>query len=339
MKTILLTGADGMLGNHIIRELIRRNYQVVALIEPNKSTGTLGGLPGVSICHGDILDPQSLLAAFQGCDGVIHAAANTNLWPARSALQWQINLNGTLHVISSALAANVKKMVYVGTASTFGYGSMDVPGNETTPSRNDRFGLDYVDSKRNAHYAVLEAVHAKGLPATIVCPTFIFGAYDGKPSSGAMIVYVFSKKLLTYINGGRNFIYAGDVATGIVNALENGRTGEAYILGNQNLSYREAFSLIAQVIGKSPPGILVPPAVVIAFGTCASAWARMTRHPPTISYEMARISVEGQYYSAEKAICELNLPQTSIKFAIQEAYDWLCRHGALKSLTERNNKT
>lgn len=329
MKKILLTGADGMLGNYVLRELLGRGYQVVALTEPGLNDNLLPAFAGLSIFHGDILKPQELTQAFQGCDAVIHAAAITSTWPPRSAIQRKVNYEGTLNVISAALAAGVEKMVHVGSASTFGFGTKASPGDENSPYASAKFGWDYWDSKKDAHYAVLDAVKTKGLPATILAPTFMFGAYDSKPGSGAMIVFVHNHKVLLYTPGGRNFVYTGDVATGIVNALEGGRTGEAYILGNQNLSYGEAFPLMARTIGKPKPSLLMPGFVAKSYGALATIMARMTGRPPTVSYQMMKAGCVGTYYSARKAIRELDLPQTPIETAIRESYEWLCQYGVL----------
>lgn len=329
MKKVLLTGADGMLGNHIVRELIQRNYQVVALVEPRMAAMDRPGWPGVTVVEGDILKADQLSAAFRGCDAVIHAAADTTTWPPRSPGQWKINHEGTLNVISATLAAGMEKMVHVGSASSFGYGTRESPGDETRPYRFARFGLDYMDSKRAAHEAVLDAVETKGLPATIVNPTYMFGAFDRKPGSGTMIVFVNSKKTLRIPPGGRNFVYAGDVATGIANALERGRIGEACILGNQNMNYQEIFTLIARVIGKPEPHLFVLSPIMKTYGAWMSLRGWWTGREPDVTYELAKISCVGQYYSPQKAIRELDLPQTSIKRAIIEAYEWMREFGVL----------
>ena len=105
---VLVTGADGMLGSHICRELLQRKYAVKALIETGRNTGTLEGL-ALEICPGDILDYHSLITAMSGCEAVIHAAASTQIWPSRSRRIWQINFEGTKLVAKAVLELGLKK--------------------------------------------------------------------------------------------------------------------------------------------------------------------------------------------------------------------------------------
>src|ERR1041384_3624211 len=112
-KTIFLTGANGLLGSHITRELLLRNYYVVAFIENGKETKTLNGLPDISFAYGDILNEKEVLSASRGCDYIIHAAANTSVIPARSQKTNDINIKGTQNIINAALQNNVSRLIYI----------------------------------------------------------------------------------------------------------------------------------------------------------------------------------------------------------------------------------
>jgi dihydroflavonol-4-reductase len=328
-KTVFLTGAGGLLGSHITRELLLRNYSVVAFVEVGKETKTLNGLTDVSFVYGDILNSKEILLASQGCDYIIHAAANTSIIPARSQKIIDINIIGTQNIIDAALQNKTERLIYIGSASSFGYGSIKNPGNETRPYDSAKFGLDYMDSKYEAHQKVISAVKNKSLPAVILCPTFMLGKYDSKPGSGAMVVSIHGQKLPGYSKGGRNYIYAADVAVAVVNAIEHGQIGESYILGNQNLNYKNAFSLIAKTIGVKAPGVRLPGPIVLVYGLLCAAISRVAKKNMPVNFAMARIANEGFYYSSHKAIKELRLPQTPINIAVRECYDWLKKESLL----------
>jgi dihydroflavonol-4-reductase len=219
-------------------------------------------------------------------------------------------------------------MVYVGTANSFGPGTKENPGTETNPYSSAKYGLGYIDSKYQAHLLVLDAVK-QGLPAIIVNPTFMFGPHDSAPSSGAMIVAVYKGKAPGYSPGGKNYVYVKDVAVGICNALTMGRIGESYIPGNENLSYKEAFELIAKQIGAKTPNTRMPKFAVLAFGALSSGIASITGKAPAVSYPMARISCDGHYFSPAKAVTELQLPQTPVADAITEAFNWFKENNKL----------
>ncbi len=104
--------------------------------------------------------------------------------------------------------------------------------------------------------------------------------------------------------------------------------GECYILGNENLSYKEIFTAIAEVTGGKPPAGQLPGLLVKSYTWLATGWARLRGKQPLVSYPMGLMSLEEHYYSPAKARRELQLPQTPIKIAIQEAFDWMKQHDA-----------
>ena len=325
---ILLTGADGFLGTNITRELLGKGYQVRAFIQPGRPTELLDELD-IEKMPGDILNPEDILKALEGCDALIHAAANTSIWPSRSEIVRKVNIEGTRNVVDAALKAKIRRMVYVGTANTFGFGDEKDPGHEGKPYASGHYKMDYQDSKYEAHLVVMEAIKTRGLPCVIVNPTFMFGPYDSKPSSGAMIVGVYNKKVPGYTLGGRNFIKVKDAAVGVSNALTMGEIGECYILGNVNLTYKEIFGKIAKVTGVKGPRIGLPKWIVLIFGYMNSTIASLTKKAPAVTYEMAKISNDKHFFTAAKAVKHLNLPQNPIEEGIQECFDWLKAHNYL----------
>jgi len=326
---IFITGADGMLGSHLVRELLKHAYTVTVCLQRGRKTRTLENLP-LEILEGDILSADDIQRAIKEAEVVIHMAANTNIWPSRSEIVREVNIKGTFNVIEACLFHKIKRLIYVGTANSFGFGSKENPGNEKNPYKSSKYGLDYMDSKYEAQQLILKYVKEKQLPAVIVNPTFMLGAYDSKPGSGAMILAVYNRKVPGFSPGGRNYVYVNDVAVAIVNAIEKGNTGECYIAGNRNMDYREAFSLIAEVVGVKPPKIRFPAIVTKIYGALGNVFAGITGSTPTVSLNMAKIACDGHYYSANKAIKELDMPQTPVEFAIKEAFDWFVTNGYIK---------
>lgn len=328
-ENVFLTGATGLLGNNLARELVARGYRVTAFVPFEESTRSLENHPMIDIRRGDLLANNEVLDQMKGCDCVIHAGANTTVSPAHHPLIYRVNVLGTHNVIEAALKLGVWKIVNIGSANIFGYGTLQAPGNETSPFNCGHFGLDYPCSKLQAYHEVQLAVKKRGLPAVTICPTFMLGPYDTKPSSGAMLVSLFKGKVPGYTSGGRNYVHVRDVAVGTVNALEFGRIGEAYILGHRNMDYKSAFELMLREMHLHRRMPAIPDVGVKIFGALSSAFAFLRRSNPTISYKMASIGCAGFYYSSEKAIRELQLPQTPIEIAIRDAMQWFGEHGYL----------
>lgn len=319
-ERVLVTGAAGFLGRHLVRELLDRGYTVRALVRSARALeGTFGPNDRLEECVGDITQPEQVAEAVAGCAFVIHAAALASVHPARSDAHWQINLGGTQQVVKAAVQAGVRRLVYVGTANVFGFGPLHHPGDETHPYQGYRYGLDYMDSKRAATDWVLSQAWS-GLPVVLVHPTFMLGPSLGaRLTSGAMLAELAAGKIPAYPPGGKNYVHVADVAAATVNALKLGRTGESYILGNRNLSYRDAFRLMAAGLGTSPPPLPVPRPLMRFYGWWSERWARLTGQPGRLNPSMARVACDGHYFTCEKAVAELKMPQTSIEKAIEDA--------------------
>lgn len=315
-----------MLGSSIARELIHSGFGVRAMTLPGSPAGTLKGLD-IELFGGDLLNPRDTDKAVAGCDALIHCAGNTNTWPARSARTRAVNIDGTTNMIQSAPNSNISRFIYTGSASSFGFGTKDKPGNEASPYVGRKYGLDNVDSKREGLQLVLNAWRQHGLPALAIAPTFMFGPFDTKPGSGRMILSVKQRKIPGITHGGKNFVYSRDVAIAHVNALGSGKAGECYIAGNANLSYREVIPIIAHIVNARPPSLLFPDAMILASGLAGSLLGRTFGFEPSLTLEMASVSCDGQYFDCSKAVRELGMPQTDIREAIAAAYEWFLQHG------------
>jgi dihydroflavonol-4-reductase len=332
-KIIFVTGGDGLLGSNLVRHLLARGEAVRVMLQPGRRVQTLDGLD-IERVEADLLDPEAVTRAMAGCDRVIHIAALTNVWPSRGPLYHQINVEGTRHVVAAALAHGVTRFIHVGSAASFQYGTRELPGDETRPNPRSPYGLDYIDTKTRGQEVVLQAVAEQGLPALVVNPTFMIGAYDSKPSSGAMLIGIAQRKTPGYSPGGKNWVYVGDAATAICNALTMGRIGACYILGHENLSYADAFRRISAAMQVPFPSIAVPKPVILAAGAIGSLIGRITGKTPVLTWPMARIACDGHYFSPAKAVRELQMPQTPIEVAVQEASDWFRANGYLAATAE-----
>jgi dihydroflavonol-4-reductase len=319
---ICITGANGFLASNIVRELLSRGHEVVGFVKTGEDIKTIREL-NITIKYGDILDYNSVLEAIEGCEALIHTAASTAMYPARSDIQYKVNVEGALNVMNAAIEKKISRVLHIGTANSFGFGTKEKPGNENVPFSCTKYKLDYIDTKYEAQQKVLDLVKTRDLPALILNPTFMLGPYCGAYGSGQMLMAVKNRQTPGYARGGRNFIYVRDAAVAIANALTMGRTGECYILGNENLNYKEIFCKMAAVAGVAPPKLFIPGFVSKLFGLVMTVTAKIFGFIPVLTYRTARVSGDFNYYSAEKAIRELKLPQTPVEVAIKEAYDWL----------------
>jgi dihydroflavonol-4-reductase len=230
----------------------------------------------------------------------------------------------------------VKRVVHVSTADAIGfctsdgYGSIEKPSDETVPYQNDWLKIPYMTTKNMAQVLALSYIQ-KGLEVVVVNPTFMFGPWDIKPSSGQMIVQVARGMAKGYTSGGNNFVDVQDVVEGMISAMVKGRVGELYILAHENLSYREIFTKIADVVGVPPPAFQIPKFVAMTGGLFGSLYGRLFgwagARPEAVNWTNAKMGFLGHYFTPAKAVRELGMKQTPVEVSIERSHRWFVDHG------------
>lgn len=325
---VLVTGGDGLLGSHLVRTLLDRGMDVRVLVQTGSNAPTLDGL-GIERREGDLLDRAGLAEAVRGCGAVLHCAAVTDPW-ADPRLVWDVNLEGTRNLLDSCLGEGVARLVQIGSASSFEFGTIESPADERAPFPAAYRGSAYQESKYSAMKLAQEYAADRGLNVVVVAPTFMIGAYDYRPSGGELVLQFLKRGLPFVPHGGRNFANAGDVAAAAANALEKGRAGEAYIAGGHNLTYLDFFTRVANAAGAKPPRWVLPKAAIYAAGAIGSARIKATgKARGVLDLRMARFAVCGTYYSSRKAEEELGMSNMPIEAAIDESIASLREYGHL----------
>jgi nucleoside-diphosphate-sugar epimerase len=322
---VLVTGANGLLATNTIIELLNRGYQVKGLIR-DKNKFTYSEHPNLELINGDITNFQDLDIATKDCDYVIHSAANTNQNLLNLSDYHDVNIEGTVNVLNASLKNNVKKFIFVSTANTFGYGNKTDLGNELKEIKYPFSDSYYAISKLEAQKKVLMA--SKKIDVVVVNPTFMLGAYDSKPSSGRIILMGLKKYFLFYPPGGKNFIHVNDAANGVINAIEKGKNGEAYLLAGENLSYKEFFKKVNFNTNNDPILIKLPKVLLLFLGTMGDI-IRSTGIKTDLSKTNMRILCIENFYTNKKAKEELYLTFKPIEDAIDDAINWFKTNGKI----------
>ncbi|MGH3555672.1 MAG: NAD-dependent epimerase/dehydratase family protein, partial [Mycobacterium sp.] len=264
MAHAVVTGASGLLGANLTAELIAQGHTVTATRRPSTDTSSVSDLPIKWVCT-DLGSVAELCDLFADADVVFHCAASVStrrtVTPAMSA----INIGATRAVVEAAIAVGTPRVVHTSTANTIGPAPDGKPADEQTPWAWDRAGLAsaYAVTKHQAEILVDRACDK--LDAVIVNPTYLVGPRDGKPSSGRLIVDIANRRIPCWTPGYNNFADVRGVARGMIAAWLRGKRGERYILGGQELTYRDFIERVARAAGVHPPRRRLPyPAAWIA---------------------------------------------------------------------------
>lgn len=324
---VLITGSSGFIGTAVTRAAVAHGDEVRVLIRPTSNPKNLEGLP-VETIHGDLQDPQSLKKAIAGCQGLYHVAAHYALWDQNPSNFYKINVEGTKNLLCAAGEAGVKRIVYTSTIGAIGLPDNGEPGNESRFPTLAQLSGDYKRSKFLAEQEVLRMAQ-QGLPVVIVNPTAPVGERDIKPTpTGQIIVDFMRGRMLAYIETGMNLVDVEDVAIGHVQAMERGRIGERYILGNQNLTLKEIFQILSRLTGVPTPRLRLPWRLVLPLAYVNQWVANLVTHrPPRIPLEGVRMAKYHMHYDCTKARQELALPQTPVETALKKAVQWFRQHG------------
>jgi len=326
----LVTGATGFIGSHIVRELLESGASVRALVRKASDRRNLAGVDA-EIVEGDLLDQASLAAALKGCDTLFHAAADYRLWTRHPAAMYAANVGGTEYALEAALAAGVGKVVYTSSVGTLGNRGDGTPGDEDTPvSFSDMVG-DYKKSKFLAERKA-ESFLGRGLPLVIVNPSTPIGPFDVKPTpTGKIIVDFLSRRMPAYLETGLNLISVEECARGHILAAEKGRTGEKYILGNENLMLAKIFGMLSGISGIPAPRFCLPYHPVLAAAWVNEAISSFTGREPLIPLAGVKMAKKLMFFSSQKARMELGFETTPVNDALERAVEWFRADGYIKS--------
>jgi dihydroflavonol-4-reductase len=322
----LVTGATGFVGGAVVRALVRRGIDVRVLARAGADLQNIQNLP-VERVEGDLRDPASLRKSLTGCRQLYHVAAHYALWAKDPSIFYEVNVTGTKNLLEAARDVGTERIVYCSTIGAIGLPPGGGLGTEETPVSLEQMAGHYKRSKYLAEQEVLTLAKA-GLPVVIVNPSAPVGAGDVKPTPTGQIIVDFMKgRMPAYIETGMNIVDVDDVAIGHLLAMEKGRIGERYILGNKNLMLREVFEILSRLTGIKAPAIKLPRLAILPLAHLNQWISNFTGQPPRIPLEGVKMAKYKMHYDCRKAIKELGIPQTPPEEALEKAVRWFRNHG------------
>ena len=321
---IFITGAAGYIGSKLSMTLAREGHTVHALVRSPASAKWITD-PNIHVFIGDIQDIESVRRAMKGCEQVYHVAGKAGVWAEDKSVFYDVNVEGTRHVLDVAKEVGVKKIVYTSSCGVLG------PSQNKPLAENDQrtvsFALDYDKSKKMAEDLVADYVK-EGMNVVIVSPAKVFG--PGHISHSLMmnaIIRRFLKKKITFVPSPGTyrvgFVSVDDIVSGHILAMEKGRAGETYILGGTNLSHFEFFNRLRTLSSVRGRIVMVPKNIIMAWALIQvlSHWFWGT------SVMLTPASVDHLFsnyiFSSDKAIRELGYTITPMDDVLQQTILYL----------------
>ena len=334
LKHAFVTGATGLLGNHLVRALLARNVKVSALVRSRaKAQQMFADLP-INFVEGDLLQPDSYDAALAGCDGLFHTAAyfrdalkGGQHWP----MLYASNVKGTSDLLERAYRAGIRRLVHTSSIAVL-YGDRGAVIDETMGRDLRQASDDYYRSKILSDAAVREFL--AGHPDMFACfvlPGWMFAPADlGPTAAGQFILDFLRGKLPGVMQASFSVVDARDVAEHQLLALEKGRRGEAYLAAGRHLEMGELMAELESVSGVAMPKRTVPFALLRLLAALNEGYHWLTKRPVLLSRATVR-ELANQYdrtrFSHKKSERELGATFRPLRETLADTVNWYRANG------------
>jgi nucleoside-diphosphate-sugar epimerase len=280
---ILVTGASGLVGSHLIQSLIEKGIIVRALYR--QSIPSFKGAEKVNWVKGDILDFSTLNEAMQGVSQVYHCAAIVSFSPKQADVMLQANVEGTANIVNACIQHQIQKLVYVSSVAALGRIRQDAPINETMNWTPETSNSIYGKSKYLAEMEVWRGM-GEGLNMAIVNPVIILGAGDWNKGSSEIFKSAYDE-FPWYTNGVSGFVDVMDVVEAMQLLMKSEVNGQRFIISADNVSYQAIFNLIAKAFNKRPPSKKVTPLLAAIVWRLEAIKGFVTGKTPLLTKETA----------------------------------------------------
>jgi|SRR6185436_1764817 len=329
---VLVTGATGLVGSHLLLDLALKGEKVRALKRANSDLTSVinlfsshaGLLETIEWAEGDVLDIFSLQEAMIGISKVYHCAAMVSFIPGEVEEMMRVNINGTANIVNFCVENRVEKLCYVSSVAAINRISEDKTIDENSEWKISKHNSNYALSKYGAEREVWRGI-AEGLKAVIVNPTIIFGPGNWKTGSTAMFPRIW-KGLKFYTDGTTGFVDARDVSKAMILLMESEIHSERFIVNGENLNFKKIFDWISEGLGKPKP-------YIYAYGWMRSlAWRAeamksfLFKTKPFITKETAFSAHKKVHFSNEKIKKATGMDFIPVKKSIKDTCDIFLRY-------------
>lgn len=323
---ILVTGATGLLGSHLLYTLAASGESVRASFRPTSDLDEVKRVfsyytdqpeevfQQIDWVEADLMVPESFDKVFDEVDKVYHAAANVSFDPRDRKKLVNDNRRVTANIVNECLEKESIRLLHVSSTSAIGASRNGDPVDESLIWKPDKHNSGYSISKFLSEMEVWRGIE-EGLDAVIVNPSIIFGPGLWHKGSSSMFTNI-QKGLRYYTEGVTGFVGVEDVVKSMIALMNSNVSGERFIISSENLSYKDVFTMIAEEMGKDPPHIKANP-ILAGLAWRLDAFRSWFGLPRVITRETVRAGAYRNYFSNEKIKNEIGIEFEEVRDVVR----------------------
>ncbi len=324
MKSILVTGATGFLGKHLVEQL-RQGAEDARVRILSRGPAPWPSGESLEVVRGDVLSRADAGRACEGIEEVFHLAGIVARDPREASLLYRTHIEGTRNILEAARAEGVRKIVVVSSSGTVAVRREPVASDETAGYTTEIVAeWPYYLSKIFQEKLALDYA-AEGLPVVVVNPSLLLGPGDERLSSTGDIALFLRGQILAIPQGGLNFLDARDGAAGLIAAMRAGRSGERYLLGGPNWTFRKHIESVAEISGRRVPRLQPSLSVALQSARLLRRLYRMAGKSFDLDEASIKMSALFWYVDSSKARRELGFTARDPMETLRETVEDLRR--------------
>jgi dihydroflavonol-4-reductase len=333
-----VTGSTGLLGSNLVHTLIAEGHTVRALARtPEKAQRVLPTSDRLEVVKGDLEDISAFSSALEGVDVLFNTAAYFSEYFRRGGDEWQplqrINIDATLALFRAARDRGVSRIIHTSSSGTIGRPAQGNMADETTPPDALSHENLYFRSKVLGDQAIAALVRDEGIPVVTIKPALILGPRDTGPTGfGGFLVDMLAGKVPAVPEGRVTVVDARDVAAGMIRAVERGRVGEQYLIGNCYVTLAQVARILTDFIGRRPY-MTMPHAVGMTVGFFSEMAANLTGGEPMVTRRALRAFQYDFRTSTAKAERELGVTYRPLEETLHDQARWFIENGYVPART------
>ncbi|MEE2748277.1 MAG: NAD-dependent epimerase/dehydratase family protein [Candidatus Thermoplasmatota archaeon] len=322
-----VTGGSGHVGGNLVRHLLDAGYQVRCLVR--KDVRALDGLD-VELVNGSLTDSTTLIQHMMDVDVVFHAAAFVAVEKSNEDLMRKINVGGTTAMVEAALEANVPRFIHFSSVHAFSQRPTSEALTEERPLVSNPKSAPYDRTKAAAQEIVYEACN-QGLNASIIHPTGIIGPFDFKPSRmGQVLCDMANGKMPITINTGFNWVDVRDVCIAAINCIDQGKSGQHYIVPGQWGSMKSLADVVSSTIGRKTTRFTFPFWTAYLALPFAAIKSKITGKRPSFSRgSLHALAVQCRDIPGTLARDELDHHPRKLSETVRDTVEWMQTQGRI----------